>query len=189
MVRPYPSSLCCWQTASVATQSLSSQQIKSYWIELFWKTQREDHKPNMKSYIIKTLINWLHIHIDGVLVMYCSTYKVWIKMRVHCFQWVEWKAGVGRNRKNLSCYQNFKLIFINFLKYFVDFLFSFLFIYVQFHISNYLVRKELQKYVWNKKKVLAVFMIWFTEDNTRNLMGTMFSHEISNQFHRQTQSE
>lgn len=78
-------------------------------------------------------------------------------------------------KKSLSLYQNFKLIFINFLQWFVDFLFSLLFIYGKFHISNYLVRKGLQKYVWNKK-VLAVFMIWFTEDSTGNLMWEQCSH-------------
>lgn len=62
-----------------------------------------------------------------------------------------------RNRKSLSLCQNFKPFFINFLKYFVEFLFSLLFIYVEFHISNYLVRKELLKYVWNKKSSCSIY--------------------------------
>lgn len=62
-----------------------------------------------------------------------------------------------KETESLWVYQNLKVIFKNFLKYFVDFLFSLVFIYVQFHISNYPLRKDLQKYIWNKKSSCSFY--------------------------------
>lgn len=140
----------------------------------------------MKSYIIKTLINWYHIHIDEVLLTYCNTYEVCIKMGVHYSQWA---SSTGK-KKSSNLHQNLKQISKISLKHLIKFLFLLFFIFMQLHTSNFHLKTELHKYFWKKEKMtLEVFMIWLREENTRNLMWEHCSHEISNQFYRPAQSE
>lgn len=72
-------------------------------------------------------------------------------------------------RKSFSLYQNFKLIFMKFLQWFVDFLFSLLFIYVPFHISNMelvrtaeicLKQKKFLQYLWSDSQKTVPEISW-----------------------------